>query len=58
MVCVCLHVNADVHRDQKRVSVLLEVDLQAVVAWVLGTELWSLKEHYTLLRVKPSLQPL
>ena len=42
-VSVCL-VFVDAHRGQKRVSDLLELELQAVVnspLWVLGTELWS-----------------
>ena len=38
----------------------LEVGLQADVSspgWVLGTELWSLQEHYTLLITETSLWP-
>lgn len=45
-VCVCGHVlqSTDAHRDRKRVSYPLELELQAIVShlvWVQGTELES-----------------
>ena len=45
-MCVfeCMHMCEGVHRSQKRVLDLLELELQAVVScptWILGTELRS-----------------
>lgn len=46
---VCVHVSAcNCHAKARRVSDFLELELQAAmnhVVWVLGIELWSLKEQ-------------
>lgn len=47
----CVHVCASVHGGQKRISDLLELELQTGVShqtWVPGTNLPSLEEQYAL----------
>lgn len=45
--CVFLHMSVDSYRGQKNVLGHLELKLQAVMMWVLGSELRSLLRYYT-----------
>lgn len=59
-MCEYVHLSAGAHRDQKRASDLLEMELQLVVSlllWVLRIELGSLQDQCAHLSAEPSLQP-
>lgn len=60
IVCACVHAYVCVHRNQKRMPDLSDLELQAIVghpAWVQGTEPRSSSKTGSVLSTETSLCP-